>query len=583
MATRFPLRALYPHLAGHAARWWFGIVALLCAHVIEIGVPHFLQVGLDRLARGQLDVTLPVLSILVLTVLRYACTAWGRRTNAQVSVQLARSLRASLYGPLQQQRLDFWRQHTVGDMMSRMTADVDAVRRFFRFAFNQIVSLLAITAVAPWFLVSLSPAITLWVAPLFGVIIAGAFAFAVKLRAGAARVQSLAGSLQQAVLSDLQGIRTLQASAREDLAVRRVAEISQVHAQAQDELNRWQSRMNAFMQGTAATMSLVALWQGGQQVLAGQMTVGALGAFLFYLGMVVGVYSRCVAPVYAFLAANSAAARLQPLLSAEEPLKDSPAGIGAVTPHTGAGLVLHHLSFSYGGREDAPVLNDISLTVHPGETLVVMGPVGSGKSTLLRLLVRQLEATQGRIELDGQDTRTLSLHRLREHITLVTQDSHLFSTTVAENIAFDDPERPPESIWHSARLAALARTIEGFPQGMATRVGERGVRLSGGQKQRTLLARALIRQPPVLLLDDTFSALDTQTEAQVLDALRQARHGMTTLISSHRSSTAERADRVVLLDRGRIVDIGPHDDLLQRQPLYRRLCSHAEADAREVA
>jgi ATP-binding cassette subfamily B protein len=582
---RIPLAALRPYIAVHLGRWRLGVLALLSAHLIEIGIPHFLKVGVDRLASGHFNVTSAVLAILLVTLVRYTFSSYGRRANAEVSVRMAQSLRTSLYGPLQSQGHEFWRRHSVGDMMNRMTSDVEAVRRFFRFSFNQIVGLLATTVVAPWFMLSLSARITIWVAPLFIVTFGAGLFFAARIRKATSRVQSLSGNLSQAVLCDLQGIRTLQTCASEELALRRVAVASRDHVEAQVILNQWQSFMNSFMQAAAAAMAIVAIWQGGSQVAAGKMSVGALSAFLFYLGMVLGLYTRSAAPIFAYLSASSAVQRLEPLL--EEHVVTSSADSVARRERTplSQGVTLHKVSFSYSDAAGASrfMLEGIDLTIQAGETIVLMGPVGAGKSTLLRLLVRQLEIDRGLIEVDGIDITDCGLPALRQLVTLVTQDSHLFSSTVANNIAFDEPDRPAESIWHSASLAALAETIEALPDGMKTLVGERGVRLSGGQKQRTLIARGLIRRSPVLLLDDTFSALDMQTEAEILQRLRHDREGLITLIVSHRASAAEKADRVILLDRGRLVDMGTHAQLLSRHRLYRRLCSCTEPESVGVA
>jgi ATP-binding cassette subfamily B protein len=273
-----------------------------------------------------------------------------------------------------------------------------------------------------------------------------------------------------------------------------------------------------------------------------------------------------------FLSASTAADRVFQIMDEQPEIQDLPND--ATTLPSKGEISVHNLSFRYpsnNGVSMPPILEDISLTIQPGELVAIIGPIGAGKSTLLRLLSRQLEPSTGYISLDGRDLKTIALSHLRRSLSFVTQDTFLFATSMAENISFDDPERPLESIWAAANATQLAEMINGFSTGLSTLIGERGVTLSGGQKQRTGLARSLIRQTPILLLDDSFSALDTETSTLILSHLRSLKQSMTTIMVSHRIANARYADQIYVLEKGRIVESGNHGQLLALSGHYANL------------
>lgn len=569
-----PLWGLAPYWQGQGRRWVVGLGALMVTHLIETGIPWQLQRGLDRIAQGDRNLAGPALAIVGLTVLRNLCMAFGRRTNAQASVHIAMRLRLALYAHLQTLDRHFHIGQSVGDLMARQTADVETVRRFFRFAFNQIIALTAISLVAPVFMWQLSPALTLAIVPWLALTAAGGAWFAVRIRLQSTRAQEANGTLTEGVLQSLQGIRTIQAYAQESREVDHLDALGGQHARANTRLNTLQSGMTAFMLAMTVGLTLVVAALGGHAVLQRTLSVGTLGAFLFYLGLVAGAYGRCSAPVFAYLSAATATERILAVLRTPPALTDGTHGVAGIA----AGRVsLHHVTWQPDGAR-SPVLDGVSLALPVGQLIALMGPTGCGKSSLLRLIARVMDPTAGHVNLDGIDVRQWSLAQLRAQVTLVTQDSHLFAASVHDNIAYDLPQRATSEVQAAAQRAQLGPTLATWPQGLGTTVGERGVTLSGGQRQRVMLGRGDIRHTPVLLLDDTLSALDNTTESVVLQDLRRQRLGHTTVIATHRIGAARQADLVVLMDRGRVLVTGTHDQLLATQPLYRKLCNDADTE-----
>ena len=287
-----------------------------------------------------------------------------------------------------------------------------------------------------------------------------------------------------------------------------------------------------------------------------------------YVGMVVQPFRVAGFMVNLYQRAGVAATRLFAVVHLPPEVPDRPSGRTPATPQ--GALRCRDLHFRYEGQAE-PALAGIDLAIEPGESLTIMGPVGSGKTTLLKLFVRLLEPPFGSVLLDGHDVAAYPLAALRRHVVLVPQDPFLFGASLASNISYDAPDRPRDALWAAAEAADLARAIRTFPEGLDTIVGERGVTLSGGQKQRATLARGLVRDAPVLLLDDCFASVDTQTEERILEGLKRLRRGRTTVLVSHRVSTARTSDRIVLLEAGRIVEEGTHAALLAAGGAYARL------------
>jgi len=561
----WPLKIVFDYVFGskRMAGWLAGVVG---------------WIGTDKFS----ILNFAVVAVLLIAVFGALSSYFEKYLTTSVGQWVMHDLRRVLYSHIQRLSLSFHDQKRTGDLISRVTSDIDAVQNLIsQVLLGMLVNVLTLVGMVGvmFYLNWEFTLIALLVAPgLFLVV----YHFTHRIKKASRAVRRKEGEVVNVLEEVLSSIRVVKAFAREDFEQKRFERQSLKSVEAALEARSIKAKLPPIVEIIVACGTCLVLWYGARLVLSGALTSGDLLVFLLYLGKMYKPMRELSKMTDTISKASVGWERIREVLENEMQIRDLPRAKRA--PRFKGRIEFDHVDFSYNGGQ--AVLKDISLTIKPGQLAALVGPTGAGKTTIVSLLPRFYDLTAGEIRIDGKDIRQYKSRSLRQQISFVLQETLLFRATVAQNIAYGKPEATREEIIRAARLANADEFIEQMADGYDTMIGERGVTLSGGQRQRITIARAIIRDAPILILDEPSAGLDAASEKLVFDALENLMQGRTSIVIAHRLATVRRADVIFVIDGGQVVEQGTHEELLDNGGLYAKLYDlqfrGEEEDSREL-
>lgn len=548
------------------------LILLISVVFLDLAIPRLVQHIIDvGIAQGNMRaVTTTTIQMLVISILSTLFSIGNNFYSVRAGEGFARDLRDDLFLKIQDLSYGNLDRLRTGDLIVRLTNDIQVLQQTYRMSLRIGIRAPLMMIGSIILMVSTNVSLTLRLVPLFLIIGALIGVLVSKLGPIFMKVQKKLDNLNSVLQENIAGVRVVKAFVRQDFEEERFEKVNQDYTAIHIKILKIVSSIFPLMMLLISAGSLIIIWFGGSQAIRGDLSIGQIVAFTNYLSttlvplMIMGMLASI------FASGMASAERLDEVLSNEPEVLDTP-GAQALPEKVSGKIIIENVGFFYNGNCEEKVLDGIDLTIEPGQTVAILGSTGSGKTTLVNLIPRFYEVSEGRISIDGFDIRNIKQDSLRSKISIVPQETILFSGSVKENIAYGRPDAGEEDIFEAAKAAQAHSFITELDEGYETSVAARGVNLSGGQKQRIAIARAIITKSPILILDDSTSSVDVETETKIQDALDFLLKDTTTIMVAQRISTVLRADKIIVIDRGRIAAEGTHQELMKSSEIYREI------------